>query len=768
MEAMRGFRLHVHLVAVLLAAWLWPAAPVAAQLSGVELAVPRDFVGIGGRLRLGEWTPIRVTLTNRGSEPRAVICRWLLRDYDGDEVIAQRRVGALNPQADESVWLYGVPPVNQPNGHAWTIQVLDEAGERVLASEDVLVDHRMLFEHAHTPIGVMSTAALGLQPYTARDTRHDAVALLRGLELASLPDRWYGLSSVQALIWTSEGGAPVDQAGSVADEMLLALREWVRRGGHLVIVLPSVGQTWTESVVADMLPVTDQQMRALPDAELPGWLYDARPSEPVRMQLTGFAVEGDDDVAVLERAEDGTPVVVAGRHGFGRVTMVGVDLRDRRLVRMGVPSGRFGLWHTIFGWQSPAFTQAYIEAERNKNPPAMNRVAHRDEVSLGRFIPGMIAMRNTAAPALLAAVLVFALYWVLAGPVAYVALRQKGTVQHSWVVFAGFALLFSVVTWVGAWAMQPRLESVSHFSVLDADGRTGEVHAHSWLSLFAPEFGDVHVALGEDAGSAHHTLSSAGHPHGGQGAGFLDRRSYTLDAAAPSAMDVPFRGTAKQFELDYYGRLDRAQPGVMHDWVMPQGRVRVENAWPVGELSHGLPGVLRDVLVVYCPGDGQMPWVWRYDRWAPREVLDLSANRGRATGLVRRPRRFAEDRNWNTEGFLGELIGQRTGRGFAQMEQLRGSVAESELIQAMEMLTFYAMLPPPNFRKGLSGALSGSRPVMYGRDGARPFDVSHLTAGRRLIVLGYLESAPLPAPLTVDERAVDSEGWTMVRWVYDL
>lgn len=769
---MWGTRLRLHFFVALFALTLGPIGSTTAQLSGVELEIPRDFVGLGGQVRLGAWTPIRITLTNRGAEPRAVICRWILQDYDGDTVIAQRRIGALNPQQPESVWLYGTPPVNQPNGEPWTIQVLDESGERELASEEIVVDSRILLQNPHTPIGVMSTAALGLEPYTRRDTRHDSVRLLRGLELATLPDRWYGLSTLNALIWTSEGGAPVDQSGSVADEVLLALRQWVRRGGHLVIVLPSVGQTWTESAVADMLPVDEDEMRPLPDAELPGWLFDVRPVESMRMQLTGFAVEGedDDDVTVLARAEDGTPVVVAGRHGFGRVTLVGVDLRDRRLVRLGVPAGRYRIWNTIFGWQTPVFSQAYIEAERDESPPTMNRVEHRGTVSLGRFIPGLIAMRNTAAPALLAAVVVFAIYWLLAGPITYAVLRHKGALRHSWLVFTVLAVIFSGITWAGAWAMQPRRTSIAHFTVLDADARTGMVRSHGWLSLFSPDFDEVQLALGDDELATQHTLSSAGHAHSGQGAGFPDPRRYVVDAAAPGAMAVPFRGTAKQFEMDYLGALGASQPGVTHEWIMPQGDVRIEGFWPVGELSHGLPGALRDVLVVYCPGEGERPWVWRYEQWAPQEVLDLSANRSRATELVRRPRSgdFPADRNWATEGFLGELIGQRTGQSFAEMERMRGSVAESDLIQAMEMLTFYSMLPPPNFRRGLSASIGGDRPVMYDRTGARAFDLSHLTAGRRLIVIGYLENGPLPAPLTVDGQGVEAEGWTMLRWIYDL
>jgi len=239
-----------------------------------------------------------------------------------------------------------------------------------------------------------------------------------------------------------------------------------------------------------------------------------------------------------------------------------------------------------------------------------------------------------------------------------------------------------------------------------------------------------------------------------------------VDAGAPNELNVPFRGTAKQLELDYRGPLDNGRPGVTHQWTMPQGNVRVEGAWPVGELSHRLPGTLRDVLVVYCPGEGQMPWVWRYDQWKPQTVLDVSANRRQGTRLVQRPTQYKEERAWKNEGYLGELIARTSGGNFQKLDPAKARVASNVLIERMEMLTFYDMLPPPNFRK-MPGIGQGAAHT-YVRDHGRPLDLSHLTAGRRLIVIGYLENSPLPAPLTVDGDNIASEGWTMVRWVKDL
>ena len=748
------------LVTLLLAATgalLVPSSALA-QLSGVKLTVQRDFIGVGGQVRLGDWTPIRLTLQNQSSEPRVVVCRWLLHDFDGDRVVARRRV-TLDAASNDAqrVWLYAAPPVNQQRGEPWTIQVLDAESQKLLASRELTPGDYL--EHHETALGVMSSAGLGLEPYKTRDTRHESVNVLRGLALAHLPDRWYGFSALESLIWTNESVAPT--AAAVPDEVKWALREWVRRGGHLVIVLPSVGESWTDSQLADMLPVSADQMYRVQQAP-PSWLYDALPTTQFQMEMTAFNVDDADRATAVLRDESGRPLVVAGRYGTGRVTLMGVNLADPRLKQMGLPSGRYRVWNTIFGWQNPAFSKAYIESEQKSGH--MSRPHQRRTTELGRFMPGLIAMRETAAPALLTAIIVFGLYWLLAGPVAHLVLRRKGAARHSWIVFVAVVLLFSMLTWGGAWVMQPQDAHVKHLSIVDATANRDQVHTHSWLSLFMPEFGRVPVTLHGELGTQGNVLSSPGLALGMQGAGFLDPRTYEMDVGRPHAMNVPYRGTAKQFELDYRGALGAEQSGVSRKWIMPQGEVYIENSWPTGKLSHGLPGPLRDVLVIYCPGDGETPWVLPFGDWPAQQVLNLAQPTGQARRLVARPSEFRAERQWRAEGFLGELIAQKTGQNFANLDAASARVADNVLIQAMEMLSFYSMLPPPNFRR-----TELTRPAtMYQRALGRSMDISHLTGGRRIIVLGFMEQSPLPAPVTADGEAVPSEGWTMLRWVYDL
>ncbi|MFA9477461.1 hypothetical protein ACERK3_04045 [Phycisphaerales bacterium AB-hyl4] len=737
------------------------------QVDTVTLQVEPGDVGLDGYVRPGVWTPLRLTLRNQSAEPREVICRWVVRDFDGDTVHVERRV-TLTPERTQQVWLYAAPSATRAARDGWPVQVLDAETGSLLAQQRIAP--RQSLESTDNLIAVMSSADLGFEPYSERYTQHEALRSLRGLTLHNLPDRWYGLSTLQAIVWTREGGEPDDARFTAAHQQ--ALREWVRRGGHMVIVWPTVGQAWTASPLADMLPINERQVRQV-QRPLPSWAGSPRTGELRPVEYATFNVSGNDGprVDVLRRDREGDPTVVARRYGFGRVTVVGINFADRRLVQLGLPNGRFRIWHDVFHLQSPVYERDVIDAEMREGNIA--RPTGREAVELGRFVPGAIAMRNTAGPVLVLAIFVFGIYWLLAGPIGFVVLRQKAWLHHSWLAFLAVVVVFSVVAWGGAIVMQPRQAGIAHFSVLDLDGRTGESRTRSWLSLFVPEFGRANITLAEPDGTGRNTLANPGWRVGGpDAAGFLDPQTYTLSAGDPAQADVPMRSTAKQFTLDYFGNVGEDQPGMREPFPTPRGRLRIENAWPAGQLGHALPGTLRDVLIVYCPGaDGSdqhrwMPWVWRHGDWAPGELLELGGAPTNADRLVDRRHDFDIERNWSNEGFLGQLIARRTGQRFVDLEPLQVANA-NEMMQAVEMLSFFSALPAPNFRAGVT-TLGGRRSVGYERELGRALDLTPLIAGRRIILIGYLENSALPAPLTLNGRPLQAEGWTVVRWVYDL
>jgi len=232
-----------------------------------------------------------------------------------------------------------------------------------------------------------------------------------------------------------------------------------------------------------------------------------------------------------------------------------------------------------------------------------------------------------------------------------------------------------------------------------------------------------------------------------------------MEAQSPDHLRLPMRATVKQLEVNYLGSLEHQKD----IWRMPHGRLHATHDELEGTLVHGLPGKLENVLVVYCPGNGQMPRLWRRQKpWPAGEPMSFHDHRDFEALVV--PYENQNKRVAKREGYLGRLIAFKTGRSWTKKDHNATMIASSDIVQAVEMLSFYSMLPPPNFRN----ADLFDRPINYDRHLGRNLDLTALAALRCVILIGHLERGPLPVPLTVAGQTVRSKGWTVVRWIASI
>ena len=753
-----------------------PTRPVLGQVEDVGLSFEPGDVGWQSQTRRGSWSPLRLRLDNRSAQPRRVRCAWVVPDYGGDRAYLERTV-TLSPHREQAVWLYA--PLTYPTNSNtdWQVRVIDDATDRSLAFR--AFHPPSLIDAETAVIATTSATTLGLAPYiraTFKDqggyrktnwTQHEEIELIRGVAPERLPDRWQGYEMLEAFIWTPDAIQP--DSGSILPQTLRAMREWVQRGGHLIVVPPTEGDPWRDSVLGSILPAG--RMTTLPEASAPHWLTGGVFFRDIKVGMKVFEQDGDNrDTSVLLRDREGRAVVVARQVGLGRVTVIGVNLTDPRLIRRGHPSGKM-LWNTIFNWQGEAWMPKVIEGKLQRDE--IVRPEFRNDVELGVFARDEINMKESASTAVLLSIVLFILYWLAAGPISFAWLKSRQMAHHSWLVFTGVVAVFSVVSWGAAYFLRPTQARIKHVSVVDFDAGGHRARVHSWLSVFVPRHGRAEVVIDPAAPDhPHDTLANVGMVSQALGAdesGYTDSQRYILPAAAPSRAAFPVRATPRQLEVDYVGDLDSHPQGLSVDWLAPRGDVRAEGETLHGRLTHQLPGELRDVLVVFCPGDGNMPLVWPLGatvRWEPGQVLNLDKiTRQPAMPLINEPRFRVDDQGKRVKwgGFLGYLVDRGAAFGGRNRPRFNPATAyrPDQVTRVAEILTFYSTLPPPDYQT--SGMLGGGR--NYTRALGRPFDITALLPLRRVIIMGHLQRSPLPLPLTVDGEILPSEGWTVVRWI---
>jgi hypothetical protein len=779
-----------------------------------EIELKRELdVGLEGAVRAGTWAPLRLQVVNKTGGLRYAAVEWLVFDVDGDVVISRRDRVALKPKERTSVVLYAVPPVGGKTTEGWRVRVVEQKQDddgsfvdgEVLASR--LVAPMRVIKARESVIGVTRGGTLGLSQFSVPYTHHEGLEIVAGIFPANLPDRWHGLSLLETLVWTPQGGDPT-AAGVPFD----ALREWVKRGGHLVVTMSAADATWSDRSnkrLAELLPPV--KIVGPTRIETPAWLIGdpvRATNRPMDVRTFEMAPRGDDkskrDVVVLlkgtrfvlpvagfksvTQAKE-VAVVVASPYGLGRVTLIGFDLTgprfrstigdDANIRTLGLPH----LWRKIMSWRSPVELPI---GKLRKEEKIVNLIA-RDPVPMDDFIPGKIAMKKTAGVTLLVAVVLFAVYWLCAGPGLYAFLKSKGMLRHAWLGFACVVIVFSGVCWVGAIWLRPGQSQVEHFSIVDIDTSTDQVRTHSWFSLFVPKHGviDVEIDKGYE-GSNLNLLASPGLVGSEKGV-FLDEQRYTVNVKSPGDVPgLPVRATAKQFEATYQDSIGASS--LDQRWSGPSGSLAMKAGFPVGELKHDLPGRLENVTLVFCHGDGfkqvvvyknQRRWA-RGDKFLVRpptksEWWELVKSPPKVGAKITDPKGYLK-RTYNDEGYLGTLYGRRYERqSMVDDDQAPGveklSVPKSdELVDRLFLMSFYNHLPPPNFMEGDNETLNMMRtPKHLIRAAVRSLDLSYVTAFRRLIIIGHLENdSPIPLPLKVDGQIVGSSGWTTVRFILPI
>ena len=753
-----------------------------------EVAVQVVEFGLGDVVRPGSWAGLRLAITDRGVRQRELLVRFEIKDADGDTTLYERGL-ASNPGQRQEIWAYLRLPFQFTGRERLLVRVY-EAEETETATPragrvvgETFLSPRNVVRPETGLIGVIGTRPAGLTSYSEGqdepfDSRlHEPMAVATRLNPSTMPDAWAGLSQYGVLVWTQ--GEPVTLGAERAD----TLRSWVLQGGHLVILMPQVGGTWLSGELNNPLFDIMPAVRAERNSDYPTGpirpLLTLRndvvlPPTVVAHTFEALDGAGDEDAFVVLEDGAGDAIVVRRQAGLGQVTLVGIDVGDEALARVGVPSaGSF--WHRVLGRRGdlrPWSTR--IAGGRPMLAPSRS-VRHFDH-----SIDNAITQTGSPASGVLLGFVVFIAYWLVAGPLGYALLKKGGRVKHAWVAFVGVTAVFTGIAWGGAVLLSPASVRGAHLTIIDHVYGQDVQRTRTWAGLIVPWYGQATVRVGEDDGSLVATVAPWVSPEPLAGVGsFPDNRGYRMLGARPDSMSFPVRSTMKELSVQWAGPIewpmlrpvdDAGAPGVLRSTPRPTGLPAADmTSEAAGKLVHELPGDLHDVVVIVNHGMlGVQPGLS-----ANRPIMNASAFRladpwsaGTTLDLAAVTRRSGIE-SVALHDWL-DARGTAVVRGLAAGSDSLPGDARSVSEQLVLASFINQIGPPPTQRTGVDAYVAATRRALHG------MDLSVWMTRPCIIVLGHLgvgpgeDGAPCPTPMSIDGRDPNLSGRTFVRWVYPL
>ncbi len=759
-----------------------------------EVAIRVAQFGVGDALRPGDYFGLRLQLADTRAEARNVVLRLHIPDPDGDTVLQQVWRG-LTPGNYEDFWVYGLLPPDFQKGDYFTVTVHEMDGDdpengvgRRIASTRIeaggrqnnqvqvysTLDNRgsvdRLIGIIHEDISQRKRVR-GLEQYTNPSlflqdtivTQHQPIKLRSGLDPMRLPDRWMGLAPYEVLIVNQVSPSEFDDArGS-------ALREWVQRGGHLIVLLRHPGQAWfgTPHGLADLVPratlltINDADLEEYRDLLTTKSLKER--DEPFPKPVPLFAFSADPDA---ERAEaipllsgpDGC-VVMRRLVGAGMVTFVGLQTEAA-----GSHLRADAFWHRLLGNR---FSVPDPKRDERGNLERYEVRGTPDQTVADRDIATEIARSRTAGLGVLLALVIFGLYWVIAGPGGFAFLKAYHWARHAWIFFVGISLVFTAVAWMGATLMRPSLITGSHLTLYDHVYGQDVDRARMWVGVLLPRYGDQSVRVGtdEDDTELHQSIQPWANPLELENHAFPDARAYAIASNRPDRVRVPTRSTMKQFQVDW--------AGPMMDGMLapnPDNPPRIDKDGRLqGAFSHSFEGELHDVRIIYVRGQLSSE-DWKRQRNQDRTGILLADSWAWQLGQTLGP-----DVEFDFEDpdrdirYSSQARFERLSRVLTQA--IRGGLIDNTTSSSAgspgdvyAALSLHSVLQPPDFVETGPDAIR-KRVMTRGTHG---WDLGKWFTQPCLIVIGQLEGHAGPIPMSVDGRPLQNEGRTVVRWIYPL
>jgi hypothetical protein len=437
-----------------------------------------------GQFKVGAWTPVWVDLKS-GSEPFKGLLEVEVPDDDGTPTIVRREVDLPARTFRPNMVLYTRAGSRNSEVHVRVRRTNGRVVDSVTPSAAFIDATQRLVLTMGNARGVSDVTTLAM--YTPPNASLPADLNVASVRIPDgIPNRAEGFDAAEAIVIDTNNQELMDalSAGKAP-----ALVDWVKNGGHLVLAVAANWQQVKDSTLAPMLPA------------MPSGTFDLR--DPGILETFAGSKKfpsGSINVAKLEPVEDrhprtlitttSSPLVVRGAYGFGRVTVVGLnvdqkpftDWEDKKLFWAKVLEIRGRYAETAAGQPNPLPPGAFYQAQEND----LSSLLH---MSLERF-PGV-----KLVPFGWVAFFVF-LYILLIGPGDYLFLKKVlKRMELTWITFPTIVIAVSLLAYVAAYAVKGTDLKINKVDVVDVNQVDNLSRGTSWMTLFSPQNRDYDVKV---------------------------------------------------------------------------------------------------------------------------------------------------------------------------------------------------------------------------------------------------------------------------------
>ncbi|MBN1342729.1 MAG: hypothetical protein JXQ73_08625 [Phycisphaerae bacterium] len=749
------------LLAVVVSAAVTPISLAEVKVTGKVIHAGFPIRGGVECYRRGMWCPVVVSLQNVGDEHlngRLVLHQ---RDKDGDVVITES-VATLTAGAQPRVYRLDFV-ANQPSGAGtFVVSLHDDDARRLIRIYDANgtpLDALPAPQAMELPSNTTLILDLSSRPVAGLDELADdspkvlnqSMAVTRILP-AYLPDRWYSLQSIQAIVWDRP------DLTELAPQQVRALVDYVQAGGILLLAASRTADALAGSPLGEILPVALKGTQTVdvlgktferllkPD----GWGSQISPSYSPRITVASAKAKRD-AYPLCPEDSVGIDAVTRGRWGSGLVVFVAADLRD--LFQQGGNAPKF--YKEMLG-----LTDRGKEDEQN---PMTSRV------DLYNYMHRIIGFEAEGGARLVFVVLLVGSYILAASAATWALLRRRDALQHCWPVFALVAIACSVLSVMAVQLVKGVGTDLRQMCIVDvsvpADNRGPlDAQAAAFFGLKTSMHTRLDVRLtpppeGEESLWPRPYLQPLPPGRLDLAQSYVAPEQYYLRPGLAMMEAVPIRGTLKRLQGCWFGRLEGDFSALIE--VNADGRLS-ERSWVRNNLGFDL----RDCWLLLSTTDRIGGTNRAHDpRWRAgqiyafqiKQTLTDSKEPYLIGGNEIQPEsqwRTLRDEQVNWAGSIGRLLPGGWAGGGRSRDEEKPKFEMGQFHSALMLLTTLDEYDE-------TGDNRGRGKIEVERSHGMHLDRCHLLTSDTAVIIGFADT-PGPARLEVRPGGDENTDWNPV------